>query len=49
MVVHESQRHGHEDQGMLSRIGGAIVWIGVPLVVWAALMWAAIQALRSLL
>jgi hypothetical protein len=38
-----------EDNDTLTRLGGLIVWIGVPLVAWAALVWAGIQAARSML
>jgi hypothetical protein len=43
------QRRPDEDNDTLTRLGGLIVWIGVPLVAWAALVWAGIQAARSML
>ena len=42
------QRHDEEND-TLTRLGGVIVWVGVPLVAWAALVWAGIQAARSML
>jgi hypothetical protein len=43
------QRRRDEDNDTLTRVGGVIVWVGVPLVAWGALIWAAIQAARSML
>lgn len=42
------QRRDEENE-TLTRLGGVIVWVGVPLVAWAALVWAGIQAARSML
>jgi len=57
MAIRESHRHlpssgmkrRDEDNDTLARVGGVIVWVGVPLVAWGALIWAAVQAARSML
>lgn len=43
------ERRRDEENDTLTRMGGAIVWVGVPLVAWGALVWAAIQAARSMI
>ncbi|MGD9893208.1 MAG: hypothetical protein AB7R89_29160 [Dehalococcoidia bacterium] len=43
------RRRRDEDNDTLTRVGGIIVWVGVPLIAWGALIWAAIQAARSML
>ena len=57
MAIRESYRHlpstgvsrRDEENYTLTRVGGVIVWIGVPLVAWGALIWAAVQGARSML
>lgn len=57
MAIRESRRYlpntdakrRDEENDMLARMGGVIVWVGVPLVAWGALIWAAVQAARSML
>jgi hypothetical protein len=44
-----AQHDYEEDNDTLTRVGGVIVWVGVPLIAWGALIWAAIQAARSML
>ncbi len=47
--LRSTQPRRDDENDMLARIGGVIVWVGVPLVAWGALIWAAVQAARSML